>query len=134
MHKGGGLVRDIAIRGYAAHVLTYEGLRRDPERHVTEVLTWIGHGDPREATQVVRAPAANAAAEVSSDRSDAELSDGIDPRHLRVFDDLYATLDAERPLTQALVDALNHTDDALRPLVLEHRARIQAQAVAELHA
>ena len=46
--------------------------------------------------------AATADAEVSSERSDAELSDGIDPRHLRVFDDLYATLDAERPLTQAL--------------------------------
>ena len=125
-----GLVRDIAIRGYAAHVLSYDGLCRDPERHVTEVLSWIGHGDPREAAKVVRPPALSTSA--ADLPSDADLSGGIDPRHLRIFDELYAAIDAERPLSQAIVDALNRTDEALRPLVLEHRARMQAKAVAEL--
>lgn len=126
-----GLVRDLAIRGYAAHVLTYDGLLRDPERHVTEVLGWLGHGDPCEAARVVRPP--TSAGRAAYSRSDAELSDGLEARHLEVFDELYATIDAERPLSAGLVDLLNRTDLALRPRVLEHRAGIQAQAVAELH-
>jgi hypothetical protein len=127
-----GLVRDIAVRGYAAHVLSYAGLLRDPERHIAEVLAWIGRGDPEAAAAVVRVPSpARGPEEVLSD---AELSGGIDPRHLQVFDDLHAAIDEERPLSASLVDALNRTDAALRPLVLEHHASIQADTIARLHA
>src|SRR5688572_8443921 len=41
-----GLVRDLAIRGYPVHVLSYDGFLRDPERTTSEVLGWIGAGDP----------------------------------------------------------------------------------------
>lgn len=127
-----GLVRDIAIRGYAVHVVTYDAMLREPERHVAEVLAWVGQGDPRAATGVVTPRRADD--HVRDAASDAELAEGIEPRHLAVFDELHAAIDEERPLTATLVETLNRTDEALRPLVLDLRARIQADAVAELHA
>jgi len=122
------LVRDIAIRGYPVHVVSYDALLREPLRVVTEVLGWIGQGDPQRAAGIVR-PAPRPQAPPASD---AALADGLDPRHLAVFDELYATIDAERPLTQAFVDQLNRTDQALRPAVLEHHAGADAQTIADV--
>src|SRR6266851_5448676 len=39
------LVRDIAIRRYAVHVQSYDGLMADPERVVHDVVRWLGRGD-----------------------------------------------------------------------------------------
>ncbi|MCH9684535.1 MAG: hypothetical protein K0V04_24075, partial [Deltaproteobacteria bacterium] len=48
------LIRDLAIRGYPMHVVSYDSLLRDPQRVAAEALEWIGHGDPVAAAAVVR--------------------------------------------------------------------------------
>ncbi len=125
-----GLVRDLAIRGYPVHVVSYDALLRDPQRVATEVLAWIGHGDARRAAEVVRPELRTG--HLHGGATDAELSGGLSPRHLELFDELYALVDAERPLTERFVERLNRTDQELRPLVLEHQARVDARTVADI--
>ena len=125
-----GLVRDLAIRGYPVHVVSYDALLRDPERVATEVLAWLGQGDAQRAAAVVRPELRTG--HLHGGSSDAELSDGIEPRHLEIFDELYARIDGEQPLTAGFVAELNHTDDALRPLVLEHQVRVDARTIADI--
>jgi hypothetical protein len=122
------LIRDLAIRGYPAHVLSYDSFLRDPEKVAAEVLAWVGRGDPAAAARVVRPerkrePIAG---------PDAALADGIDARHLEVFDELYACIDAGRPLSASFIDRLNAVDRALRPMVLEHQAAVEAKVVSDI--
>ena len=125
-----GLVRDLAIRGYPVHVVSYDSLLRDPQRVAAEVLAWIGQGDAARAAEVVRPELRTG--HLRGEASDAELSDGLDPRHLETFDELYACIDAERPLDERLVARLNRTDEELRPRVLEHQARVDARTIADI--
>lgn len=124
-----GLIRDLAIRGYPVHVVSYDALLRDPERVATEVLAWLGQGDAQRAAAVVRTELRTGHL---YDSTDAELAGGIEPRHLEVFDELYARIDGEQPLTASFVTLLNHTDEALRPLVLEHQAHADARTIADI--
>lgn len=122
------LVRDLAVRGYPIHVLSYASLLQDPARVVAEVLAWIGEGDASRAIDVVRPERAGA----DTHPPDVELADDVEPRHLAVFDELYAAIDDERPLDAGLVERLNRVDAELRPRVLEHQARAHADTVADL--
>lgn len=122
------LIRDLAIRGYPAHVLSYDSLLADPERVATEVLAWIGLGDPQAAARVVRSEKRPAPQAVP----DSALADGVDARHLEVFDELYAVIDAGQPLTASFIDRLNAVDRALRPMVREHQAAVEAETVADI--
>lgn len=125
-----GLIRDLAIRGYPVHVVSYDALLRDPERVATEVLAWLGQGDAQRAAAVVRPELRTG--HLHGGSTDAELAGGIEPRHLEVFDELYARIDGEEPLTASFVTRLNHTDEALRPLVLEHQAHADARTIADI--
>lgn len=123
------LVRDLAIRGYPVHVLSYDALLRDPAGVVAQVLAWIGVGDPERAAAVVRAPAV---APEAPRLPDAELADGVPAEHLAVFDALFEAIDRERPLDAALVQRLNRTNEALRPMVLERQAGVDAETIADI--
>jgi len=125
-----GLVRDLAIRGYPVHVVSYDALLRDPARVATEVLEWIGQGDAEAAARVVRPELRTAALEPGP--PDAALADGIEARHLAVFDELHACIDREEPLSPSFVDLLNRTDQALRPMVLAHQASLDARTIADI--
>jgi hypothetical protein len=122
------LVRDLAIRGYPVHVLSYDSFLRDPAGVAREVLDWLGCGDAERAAAVVRP----AASREPTTATDAELADGIGSGHLAVFDELYTTIDEGRALTASLVERLNRTDVELRPAVLEHQASIDADAIADI--
>jgi hypothetical protein len=124
------LIRDLAIRGYPVHVVSYEGFLREPERVATEVLAWIGHGDPQKAASVVRPELRTQAPSAAAD--DADLAEGIEGRHLEVFDELHAAIDAEEPLSASLIEKLNRTDEALRPAVLQYQARADATTLADI--
>jgi hypothetical protein len=124
------LIRDLAIRGYPVHVVSYDSFLRDPQRVAAEVIAWIGHGDAKRAAAVVRPELRTAFDHGSS--NDEALAEGIDPRHLEVFDELYATIDAERPLSQPLIETLNRTDEALRPAVVRHQASVGANTIADI--
>ena len=122
------LIRDLAIRGYPAHVVSYDSFLRDPARVAADTLDWIGFGDARAAAEVVRAHAPQT--RVRS--PDAALADGIAPRHLEIFDELHEFIDQGRPLTARFIAALNETDEALRPMVLERQAQLDASTVADI--
>ena len=124
------LIRDVAVRGYPVHVVSYDALLRDPAGQVAEVLDWLGIDGlaaPEIAAAVVVAPSRPTAERPGDD----ELADGVSPEHLTVFDDLYAAIDEGRPLTRALVTKLNETDEALRPEVLQAQARISAATAGQ---
>lgn len=123
-----GLIRDLAIRGYPAHVLSYDSFLRDPERVAADVLAWIGRGDPAAAARSVRPERKRDPVS----EPDSELADGVDARHLAVFDELYACIDAGRPLSASFIDHLNAVDRALRPMVLERQAALEAKTVADI--
>lgn len=122
------LIRDLAIRGYPAHVLSYDSFLADPGRVATEVLAWVGRGDPAAAARVVHA----AKPRTPIHEPDRVLADGVDARHLETFDELHATIDAGRPLSASFVDRLNATDRALRPMVREYQATVEAGRVADI--
>lgn len=122
------LIRDIATRRYAAHVLSYDSLLADPERTIHEVVQWLGVGDAKRACAVVHRDKSRADA-----HSDDEVdSTGLEPRHIAVFDELFEHIDRGRALTQALIDRLNDTDRELRPLLIEHNAAVKTAALAAL--
>lgn len=125
-----GLIRDLAIRGYPVHVVSYASLVRDPTKVVTEVVDWLGHGDARAAAAIVHAD--DGGGRRSEGSTDAELAAGIEPEHLATFDELYATIDQERALSPQLVERLNQTNESLTPRMLEHRAAVGARAIADV--
>jgi hypothetical protein len=120
------LIRDLAIRGYPVHVVSYEGFLRDPQRVATEVLDWIGEGDVQQAASVVQP---SLRSERDDGTTDADLAEGLDTHHLAVFDELHAVIDAERPLTASLIETLNRTDEELRPIILEYQAKADARTI-----
>ena len=122
-----GLVRDLAIRRYPVHVLSYDALLRDPERHVREVLQWIGMDEAVPPVDVVR-PAVS----TSSHETDGDLAEGIEPRHIEVFDELFDVIDRERDLSDTLIGRLNATDEELRPTLLQYQARVDANTIAAM--
>jgi len=122
------LIRDLAIRGYPTHVLSYDSFLADPERVTAEVLAWIGRGDPVAAARVVRSEKPRPPIH----EPDHLLADGIDARHLETFDELHACIDAGRPLGASFIQRLNAVDAALRPLVREYQASVEAERVADI--
>jgi hypothetical protein len=123
------LIRDLAIRGYPVHVVSYDGFLRDPARVAREVLAWIGCGDADAAARVVRPELRTAASDVPPD---AELAEGIETQHLAIFDELYDTIDREQPLSPSFIERLNRTHEELRPAVLEHQANVDADTIADI--
>lgn len=125
------LIRNLAIRGFPAHVVSYDALLRDPERVTTEVLRWIGAGSPAKAAAVVR-PTPSAVTGQDAPESDQTLADGIDAQWLAVFDALYEKIDGDQPLSERFIRSLNQTDEALRPLLVRAQATVEAGAVRAL--
>ncbi len=92
------------------------------------MLAWIGRGDPAAAARVVRPERKRE----PIGEADSALADGVDPRHLEVFDELHACIDAGQPLTASFIDRLNAVDRALRPMVVERQAAVEAKTVADI--
>jgi hypothetical protein len=111
------LVRDIATRRYAAHVITYDRLLADPTREVDAVLSWLGEGDRAAAAVVERS--------LRTQGADVPTPPGVSAEHAALFDELYDTLHRGRALTPAFVAQLNQTDQELRPQLraAHHTAR-----------
>lgn len=123
------LIRDIATRRYASHVLSYDSLLADPDASIHAVVQWLGVGDARRGCAVVRR---DRPARPTADDSDEVDATGLEARHIEVFDELYDHIHRGKSLTQALVERLNLTDRELRPRLIEHNAAVKAAALAVL--
>jgi len=108
------LIRDISIRKYPVHVQSYDGVLRDPERVVSDVLGWIGRGDPRRGAAQVRADRRHFRRPESTAVS-AELA--------AKFDELYEAIDSGSSLAPSFLEDMNRTNEALRPLFADHEAQ-----------
>ena len=117
-----GLVRDIATRRYPAHVVSYAAVLADPERHVTEVMRWIGEGDAAAAIAAVRS-ARGDVDRTPAAGDNAKLPVGLEPHHVEVFDAFYDSVDREQPLSSALIAAMNGVHDDLVPRLAEYEHR-----------
>jgi hypothetical protein len=109
------LVRDISIRRYPVHAQSYDGLLRDPERVIHDTLAWLGRGD---------AKAALATPKPQHRHFQRPPSDSVEPAVAEVFDELYATIDQRRELSNALLRKLNETNERLLPLLEENSRRV----------
>lgn len=123
------LIRDIATRRYASHVLSFDSLLADPDASIHAVIQWLGVGDARRACTVVRRDRPSGAKDPADDQVD---STGLEARHIEVFDELYDHIHRGKSLSQALVERLNLTDRELRPRLIEHNAAVKAAALAVL--
>ncbi len=113
------LIRDIAVRGYAVHMLTYDRLLSDPHREIHRVVQWLGAGDAEAATRVVDRSLR------TQDRSESSLQEQdvdarITPELAATFDTLYAAVHSGAGLTAALIEQLNQTHAQLEPILLDH--------------
>lgn len=117
------LVRDIATRRYAAHVVSYERVVQDPEREVGAVIAWLGCGEVAPAVAAVEPSLRRS---VAGSSSAGELSD----EEIEVLDALYDRLHEGRPLDGAFVQRLNALDVALRPRLLAARERARMSLVS----
>jgi len=118
------LIRDIATRRYAAHVTTYQRILDDPDKEVDVVLRWLGKGN--------RAAALRAIDTELHHHEGAPTPDGLDPQHVRMFDDFYEALHDGGDLTPALVRDLNQTDIELRPRLMEAREQMRRKLIEGL--
>ncbi|MGB1013908.1 MAG: hypothetical protein ACPG4T_07230, partial [Nannocystaceae bacterium] len=119
------LIRDIAVRGYSVHMLTYDRLLADPEREVSQVLDWLGAGDKQAAVAAVQ-PKLRTQVGGAAEDEDA-TSTTISPAMARTFDDLYDAVHSGRGLTQALIEQLNTVHATLEPILVEHIQRQRRQ-------
>ena len=124
------LIRDVAIRRYPVHLQSYDGLLEAPESVLQRTFAWLGLGDaaaamaavkPSRRTQRAAARAPELGPNPNRDPDEAEL----EPAVIEVFDRLYHTVHASEPVRPELLAALNATQVALGPRILE-----QQQAVA----
>jgi hypothetical protein len=121
------LVRDIATRRYPAHVVSYTAVLSDPDKHVREVLDWVGAGD---ADQAVAAVATDGALPTSTESP--PLPDGLEMRHVEIFDALYDVIERGQPVDDALVGAINRTHTELQPVFMARERALHEQALAPL--
>jgi len=119
------LVRDAATRGYPIHVTSYQSLLEDPHAILREALQWLDDDAPQAASRVVRARG-------NTISGDVPTPEGVTPRHADIFDQLYGTIHRGHALTPSLIEALNSTDEQLRPTIVEHTARARLEAARRL--
>ena len=132
------LIRDIATRRYASHVLSHDSLLADPDAAIHAVVQWLGVGDASKACAVVHRDRSSARDEVDGDVEIEEDDDkvdtsGLEPRHIEVFDELYDAIHRGKALTQALVERLNLNDRELRPRLIEHNAAVKMAALTAIN-
>ncbi len=105
------LIRDIATRRYAVHVLSYASLLRKPEETIAKVFDWINlGGDKKKAYEVVKK-------ELNTQR--ARQGRAFKSDFAEIFDELYHRVDKSRPLDKAFLDKMNETHVKIVEIIQE---------------
>ncbi len=132
------VVRDLAVRRYAAHVVTYEALVEDPAPHIAEILEWLGEGDLQSAIRAVerKTPPTQKTAVVASDNDtdavEATAREYVENRHLDVFDEFHDFLRRGEALSATFVEKLNQTDRELQPIFISHHASVRLESARRM--
>ena len=115
------LIRDIATRRYAVHVLSYASLLENPEETITKVFDWIGQGDKEKAWKIVNR-------ELNTQKPGEAAA--FTSEHEGIFDDLYHRIHGGEPLDKPFLDEMNATHlkivqqiQEIAPGYMRHRER-----------
>jgi hypothetical protein len=115
------LVRDIAVRGYACHVQSYDGVLADPRGVLQRTLAWIGReGDVEAAVRAVQ-PATR---HERRPQADPATPDPVAPHVAAAFDAFYEAVHEGRGLEGPLIARMNAINLELSPEILRHRERV----------
>lgn len=93
------LIRDLSVRRYPFHLVTYDRLLQDPAAEIRLVLGWLGVPATDEAIAAVRPRLRTQAAPAADTPLDAEA--------VALFDDLYAQIHEERVLHAPMLARMN---------------------------
>ena len=104
------LVRDIATRRYAVHVLSYGSLLENHEETISKVFDWIGSGDKKKAIEVIK-PSLNTQRKKEGAKFKSEFEE--------VFDELYHRVHTSQPLEQSFIDKMNETHNKIIATIQE---------------
>jgi len=122
-------LRDILLRGYPCHVVSYPAVLQDPDRVMDQVFGWLGvSADPAAAAGTIRTRGAAATPQAP----DVDLS-GLPAPTVPVFDELFERIHQGRPLDEAFLDRMNALHEQLLPWIhnLLHEAEVARQAALE---
>ncbi len=114
-------LRDILMRGYPCHVVSYRTVLEHPERVMSEVFGWLGvAGDAKAAAEVVRGPTVPAAT------AGPDALEGLPAHCGGVFDELHERVYGGSGLDDAFIAQMNELHQQLLPWVhnLLHEAKL----------
>ena len=104
------LIRDIATRRYAVHVLSYGSLLDDPGQTISKVFGWIGRGDTKRAIEVVNQ-------ELNTQRP--EQGETFSSEFEEIFDEFYDRVHKGRPFEKAFLGKLNDIHSKIVAVIQE---------------
>lgn len=117
------LIRDVATRRYAFHIVSYDRMLDDPAATLSKVVPWLGVGDADAAAAAVEPALRTQAADAADPPEAADLPAAA----IRVFDDYYAAVHDRGALPKALITDMNalqkEMEAAWRPLEKERQVR-----------
>lgn len=109
-------LRDLAVRGYACHVQSYDGVLDDPRGVLTRTLAWLDVDADLEAAVAAVRPYART--------QRAPESDAVAPAVAAVFDAFYEAVHRGEGLDSALIARINALHRELEPTLSRHREDI----------
>ena len=112
------LIRDIAVRGYACHVQSYDGMLADPRGVVARTLAWLGEGGDLDAAVAAVRPETRTQRGTSSSAVREDIA--------AVFDAFYAAIERGDGLDRDLIAGMNRVHQGLGPQIEAHHERIAA--------
>jgi hypothetical protein len=112
------MVRDVSLRKLPFRMQTYDDVITRPDQIVGAVLGWVGHGDIEAGIAAVKPE--------HRTQVDSGTSDTVEPALARVFDDLYAAVQAGKGFSRALLTTLNDTNQKLLPELSKRQREVAA--------
>ena len=97
------LIRDVATRRYAFHIVSYDRMLADPGETLAKVLPWLGVGDIDAALAAIEPGLRTQSADAADPPEAADLS----AEAVRVFDDYVAAVHDRGALPKALIADMN---------------------------
>ena len=97
------LIRDVATRRYAFHVVSYDRMLSDPAATLAQVIPWLGVGEVDAAAAAIEPSLRSQPADTPDPPEAADLpADAV-----RIFDDYYTSVHDQGALPKSLITDMN---------------------------